>query len=130
MDDTNSGAPASLSLGVRVREAVSDAIRYWEPRRIAYNVVLALIVLAYFAINWPHSRTAASFDGVLILFALAILSNICYCAAYLGDVFVQISGLRDVWQRWRWVLFVIGTIFAAIITRWFAMGFFTLPHGD
>src|SRR5713101_395959 len=108
MDDTNSGAPASLSLGVRVREAVSDAIRYWEPRRIAYNVVLALIVLAYFAINWPHSRTAA----------------------YLGDVFVQISGLRDVWQRWRWVLFVIGTIFAAIITRWFAMGFFTLPHGD
>jgi hypothetical protein len=45
-------------------------------------------------------------------------------ASYLGDVFVQISGLRVVWQRWRWVLFVIGTTFAAVITRWFAIAFF------
>jgi hypothetical protein len=45
-------------------------------------------------------------------------------------VFVQISGLRDAWKRWRWVLFVTGTIFAAIITRWFVMGFFTLSPGD
>ena len=103
---------------------MSDAIRYWEPRRIAYNVVMALIVLAYFATSWPQSRNAASVDGVLFLFVLAILANICYCAAYLGDVFVQISGFREVWRRWRWILFVIGMIFAAIITRWFALGFF------
>jgi len=122
MNETSSGAPASL--GIRVREAVSDAIRYWEPRRIVYNVVMALIVLAYFAASWPGSRNAASFDGVLFLFVLAILANVSYCAAYLGDVFVQISGFREVWRRWRWILFVIGTMFAAIITRWFALGFF------
>jgi hypothetical protein len=122
MSETGPGIPASL--GVRVREAVSDAIGYWEPRRIAYNGVLALIVLAYFAVNWPHSRTVVSFEGVLIVFVLAVIANICYCAAYLGDVFVQMSGFRDAWQKWRWVLFIIGTTFAAIITRWFAITFF------
>jgi hypothetical protein len=87
MSDTSSGVPAGL--GTRVREAVSDAIGYWEPRRIVYNAVLTLIVLVYFAVNWPHSRTVVSFEGVLVVFVLAVLANICYCAADLGDVFVQ-----------------------------------------
>jgi hypothetical protein len=37
---------------------------------------------------------------------------------------VQLSGLREAWRGLRWVLFLIGLIFAAIITRWLAMGFF------
>lgn len=127
MDHARSDASAGAV--ARVRDVLSDAIRYWELRRLVYNVVLALIVLTYFVINWPQSRAAASFDGVLFLFVLAILANVCYCAAYLGDVFVQVSGLRDVWRRWRWVLFVVGTVFAAIITRWFALGFFAPSRG-
>jgi hypothetical protein len=116
------------SLGARVREAVSEALGYWEPRRIAYNAVLALVVVTYFAINWPYSRSVVSFKGVLVVFVLAVLANICYCTAYLGDVFVQVSGFRESWLKWRWVLFVIGTVFAATIARWFAIGFFTPPH--
>jgi len=108
-----------------VREAVSDSLRYWEPRRIVYNAVLGLIVLTYFVINWPHSGRAVSLEGVLWVFILAVLANVCYCAAYLGDVFVQVSGFRAAWQNWRWVLFAIGVAFAAIITRWFAIAFFT-----
>jgi hypothetical protein len=115
--------------GGDVRDAVSDALRYWEPRRIAYNAVLGLIVLAYFALDWPHSRMAVSFEGVLFVFILAVLANICYCAAYLGDLFVQLSGFRAAWQRWRWLLFFIGTAFAAIITRWFAIMFFAQRAG-
>ena len=126
MSETSTDVPASF--GARVREAVSEALGYWEPRRIVYNAVLALIVLAYFAINWPYSRTVVSFDGVLVVFVLAVLANICYCASYLGDVFVQTSGFRESWLKWRWVLLVIGIAFAAIITRWFAIGFFTPPH--
>lgn len=126
MSVTRAGVPASS--GARVREAVSDAIRYWEPRRIVYNAVLALIVLAYFAINWPYSWAVVSFEGVLIVFVLAVLANVCYCTAYLGDVFVQVSGFRESWHRWRWILFVIGMAFATIITRWFAIGFFRPPH--
>ena len=116
-------------MNAEVREAVSDALRYWEPRRIAYNLVLALVVVAYFALNWPQSRTAVSLEGVLFVFILAVLANICYCAAYLGDLFVQLSGFRTVWQRWRWVLFLVGTAMAGIITRWFAIVFFAPRAG-
>src|SRR5262249_10279477 len=122
------GAPAPRGLPAlvspEVREAVPDALGYWEPRRIVYNVVLAVIVLAYFAVNWPQSCTAVTVEGVLFVFILAVLANICYCAAYLGDVFVQVSGFRRAWQRWRWTLFLVGMVFAAIITRWFAIAFF------
>ena len=118
----------SVSLGTRVREAVSEALTYWEPRRIVYNAVLACIVLAYFALNWPYSRSVVSFNGVSVVFVLAVLANVCYCTAYLGDVFVQVSGFRESWFTWRWVLFVIGTALAAVITRWLAIGFFTPPH--
>jgi len=113
----------------RLREAVSDALRCWEPRRIVYNLVLALIVLAYFAVSWPASLKAVSVEGVLVVFVLAVLANVCYCAAYLADVFVQVSGFREAWQKWRFVLFVIGVAFAAVITRWFVLGFFTSPPG-
>lgn len=125
MSETGPDAPASL--GTRLREAVSEAIGYWEPRRLVYNAVLALIVVVYFAINWPYSPTVVSFEGVLLVFVLAVLANICYCAAYLADVFVQVSGFRESWRTWRWIVLVVGIAFAAIITRWFAMSFFT-PH--
>lgn len=115
------------TLGQRLREAITDALRYWEPRRLIYNGLLALIVLGYFVANGAHAITVVSLDGVLGVFLLAVFANIAYCAAYVGDVFVQVSGLREVWHRWRWVLWLIGTTFAAIITRFIAMGFFTPP---
>ena len=31
-----------------VREYVTEAIRYWEPRRVIYNLVLVAVVVAYF----------------------------------------------------------------------------------
>jgi len=46
-----------------IRDAVSDAIRYWEPRRLVYNAALALIVLAYFAAYWPDSGKVVSLQG-------------------------------------------------------------------
>ena len=38
--------------------------------------------------------------------------------------FRPMSGFRELWQRSRWLLFAIGTTFAAIITRFVAMGMF------
>ena len=61
-----------------VREALTSAIRFWEPRRLIYNV------------------------------------------------FVQASAFRDEWRRRRWVLFVIGTVVAAVLARFVAMGPFHL----
>ena len=107
-----------------LRECASDAIKFWERWRIAYNLVLAVIVIIYFAHNYPSSRTALSLNLCLGLFLLVVVANIAYCAAYIVDVFAQWSGFRDLWQRYRWLLFVIGTVFASILTRFVAMGMF------
>jgi hypothetical protein len=111
---------------ITLRDSFTSAIRFWEPRRLIYNAVLAFIVLAYFVSGYPASKTVLSLDFALGLFLLAVVANIAYCAAYLADIFVQMSGFRDVWQRSRWLLFIIGTTFAAIITRFVAMGMFAL----
>jgi hypothetical protein len=106
-----------------LRERATDAIRYWEPRRILYNLVLAAIVRAYFVIGLPGSKRTVTLDFIFLLFLLAVLANVCYCAAYVVDIFAQTSGFRDVWQRYRLILFLLGTAFAGIITRFWAMAF-------
>jgi hypothetical protein len=107
-----------------LREAVTSAIRYWEPRRLAYNIVLAVVVLACFALNYPLSKSIVSLDFVLMLFLLAVLANVAYCAAYVVDIFASASGYQEQWWKLRWIIFAIGSLFAAIITRFFALGFF------
>ncbi len=58
-----------------LREAVSDAIHYWEPRRLLYNALLAGIVLFYFfyALRTnPSLKASLSVNGLLGLFLLAV----------------------------------------------------------
>jgi hypothetical protein len=95
------------------REMLTDALRYWEWRRIAYNAVLAAVVIAHLAPEWRAFFQSFRWIELLELFVLAVLANVCYSTAYLVDLIVQYSGLRSAWLRWRWVLWVIGTSFAA-----------------
>ncbi len=120
----------SSSARATSREMATDAIRYWEPRRLIYNAALALVVIGYFFASWPASRATFTFDGILFLFVLAVVANLCYCAAYVADIFAQFSGFRVLWLRWRWLLLTLGITFAAVITRFFALGFFTSFHAD
>jgi hypothetical protein len=62
------------------RESLTDAIRYWEPRRLVYNGVLAAIMLIYFALDYPASKSLVSLNFVLFLFLLVVLANVTYCA--------------------------------------------------
>ena len=39
---------------ITIGEMLTDAIRYWEPGRIAYNAVLVAIVVTIFAPHWPY----------------------------------------------------------------------------
>ncbi len=97
------------------REVFADAIRYWEPRRIGYNLVLAAIVVGWVIFTWPHFQSAFTWGSLLALFVLAVLANGCYCAAYVVDVLVQYSAFRDSWRRRRWALWLVGMLFAAAI---------------
>jgi hypothetical protein len=101
-----------------LRVLLDDALRYWEPRRIAYNLLLTAVVLGWLIVTWPHFRPAFTLQVLLLLFVLAVLANVCYCAAYLVDVPLQYSSFRSVWRRWRWGLWVAGALFAAIIANY------------
>jgi hypothetical protein len=112
-----------------LREMLSDALRYWEPRRLIYNGALLLVVAGCFAAAWPESKLMLQTDIVLGIFVLAVLANVAYCAAYLPDIAIQHSGMRDSWLRWRWVVLLVGTLFAAAITYLFVAGMFGLGNG-
>jgi hypothetical protein len=109
---------------ISARAALSEAIRYWEPRRIAYNVILFLEVVALYLAHLPTSRSKLDFNLALAIFVLAVLANVAYCAAYLVDVPAQLSAFRANWLRARWVLALIGITFAAVLTYFFSLGFF------
>jgi hypothetical protein len=49
------------------------------------------------------------------VFAYAVIANILYSTAYIPDVFIQFSSFRSVWRRFRWMLWLIGTAFAALM---------------
>lgn len=91
---------------------------------LAYNAILALIVIAYFWMALPSSKQSVNADFVLGLFLLAVIANVAYCTAYLADIFAQMSDFRDSWQRMRWIVFAVETPFAGIITRFIAMAMF------
>jgi hypothetical protein len=108
----------------KVRQIITDGLGYWEPRRILYKLALSGIVIGYFVAGLPHSRSLLTFDFVLGLFLLAVLANVVYCAAYPVDIFAQLSGFQELWKRFRWILFLIGALFASVITRFIAMSMF------
>ena len=108
--------------GQNLGEWTTDAIRYWEPRRLAYNAVLMAVVLIYFFLNLPASKAVISVDSILYVFLLAVLANVVYCAAYIADIFAQASGFCDRWRTYRLVLFAVGITFAGVLTRFFTLG--------
>jgi len=105
-------------------EILTDAIRYWELRRIAYNTVLAVVVVTLFLVGWPASLGQITVNAAQLIFVLAVLANVAYCAAYVVDFAVQSSSYRAIWKRYRWALFAIGVLFASILARFFAAKIF------
>src|SRR6476659_8499497 len=102
------------------RDAITDAVRFWERGRLAYNLLLAAVVLAVFVAGWPATRDAVKVDIALQLFVLAVVANALYCAAYVVDVVVQFSDFRGIWRRHRWLLLALGSLCAAILTKFAA----------
>ena len=110
------------SILVQLRELTTDALRYWELRRLSYNALLAVIVSGHFIASWPASKASVSVDAALGLFILAVIANGAYSVVYVADVFIQFSGFRDSRARWRWVLVVVGFGFAAVLTHFVSGG--------
>ena len=95
-----------------------EAWRYWEPRRVVYNAVLALVALAWLGLSWPHFRPALALRSLAPLSILAILANLCYSVVYVADLAAR-SWTRGVgWRRVRWGVWLAGTLFAVLLENY------------
>lgn len=101
-----------------MREAIRQAIRYWEPRRLIYNLVLTAVVAVWLVATWPHFRNVMTLESLGKLTVLALIANAFYCAAYFVDIPMQGGSFGVEWRRWRWVLFLLGTILAFVVENY------------
>jgi hypothetical protein len=108
-----------------MRDLVTNAIGYWEPRRLAYNAVLLAVVVATYCVDSGPAPRPLSFELLQQLFLFAVLGNVAYCAAYPTDLLVQYSGFRERWLRRRWGLLAIGMLFASVLAHFMSRGIFT-----
>lgn len=100
---------------VQLKGLMRDAGRYWEPRRLIYNGVLLAVVVLWAVITWPHFRPAMTWTALGALCVLAVIANVCFSTAYLVEMLFPGAGPRRVWKRWRWVLWLAGTVLAALL---------------
>lgn len=114
----NSPEPIQSLQATEFRGILTNAIGYWERRRILYNLLLTAVVIGWIALTWPHFRPAFRWDSFVALLVLAVLANLCYCAAYIADLSMQYSSFRDMWRRWRWALWLGGTLFAILFANY------------
>ncbi len=113
----------------RVPGILGDAIRYWEPRRVWYNGILAVVFIGWVVLTWPHFRDALTLQALVFLVVFAVAANICYGAVYLADVPLQYSPLKAVWVRWRFGLWVAGMLVAIVFTNyWIADEIYPYVH--
>ena len=109
---------------------MNDAIQYWEPRRVVYNLVLMAVVIGWVVTTWPHFRGALTLPSLLKLIALALLANACHCAAYLVDIPMRRWSFTGAWwQRGRSGLWFAGTLFAVVLANyWIADEIYPFVH--
>lgn len=100
------------------RDSVADAIRFWEPARVLYNLILIGIALLWLVATWPHFRGALTLLHVFQIAVLALIANACYCTAYLVDFGLQRTFSGDLRKRWRWGLWILGTLLAIVLTNY------------
>jgi len=109
--------PAGSAPGFR------EAIRYWEPRRLVYNLLLTAVFVGWVVATWPRFVPASMPFRLhlLHLFQLAVLAlvaNLCYSAAYFPEVLFQLLAPRAMLPRLRGAIWVLGTVLAIILENY------------
>lgn len=100
------------------RHCLSDAARFWERGRIAYNLILGGTFALWVITTWPHFRAVFTFAGILPFIGLALIANLLYASAYLIDLPAQLSASRTWWLRYRWGLWIMGMLLALLLENY------------
>jgi hypothetical protein len=97
-----------------VHFSIRNATRFWESRRLIYNAILTATTLFWLIKDWSHLLPAFTWSSLGIVTVLALLANLCYCAAYLADLAIQNLVADSRWNSTRWAIFTLGTLFAML----------------
>jgi len=100
------------------RKGLIDAARFWEPRRLLYNLLLFVVVVIWVTKTWPHFRPAMNLEGLGVALVLGLLANVCYGAAYLAEILIQNATSTASWNRQRWAIWVVGTLLALVLENY------------
>jgi len=117
----NTPEPAQYLQADELRGILDDAIRFWELRRVPYNLILAAVVVVWLVANRAHLPEALLWPAILALFVMAALANVLYSVAYCLDVFVQYSSFRDLWRRRRWMLWLAGMLLGVALANFWIL---------
>jgi hypothetical protein len=98
--------------------SLAEAARFWEPWRLWYNAALFVVVILWVAFTWPHFRPAFTLEALGKMLVLALLANVCYCAAYLLDFPLQAIPSESTRRRLRWAIWIVGMLFALLIENY------------
>jgi len=105
---------------LKARTLVTEAIRFWEPLRLAYNLMLLAILLFFINQQGAWALLGAG-DFLSNTVILAVMANIAFCLAYLPDLVLRFSLLSDGSKRLgRWIIFAIGMLIGFIFCRFIA----------
>jgi hypothetical protein len=95
-----------------------EASRFWEPRRLWYTAILFAIVLLWVVLTWPHFRAALNWADLGRMTILGLLANICYCAGYVAEFFIQGALAPKLWRRARYAVWIAGMLLAIVVTNY------------
>jgi hypothetical protein len=105
------------------RAHLADAIRWWEIGRVAYNLVLALVVLPVAFATGENWRAWLRLAPTLL--ALGVLANLLYCAAYPADLILQRWATGGALRYSRLALWGMGALISGVLAA--AVTFGTAP---
>lgn len=95
-----------------------EAARFWESRRLWHNAILAIVVLLWLGLTWPHFRPALTLVALGKMIVLALLANVCYSAAYVVEFFVQGLLPQNLWRRFRWGVLILGVLLSLVVENY------------
>ena len=127
--DTVNAAHSGTTPSSPLRDNILAAVRFWEPRRLFYNLLLLAVTVTWILATWPHFRPAMNLTAAFQISVLALLANVCYSAAYVVELVLQGASSGKVRQSLRWTVWVIGTILAFVLTNyWIADEIYPYVH--
>jgi hypothetical protein len=116
--DATNAATSDTAPSSSWRESFLEAVRFWEPRRLIYNLLLLAVTVTWVLATWPHFRPAMNLTVALQISVLGLLANVCYSSAYVMEIALHGATAGKVRQRLRWTVWLIGTILAFVFTNY------------